>query len=110
MITRIKRADIPCPGGRSRSEMRDFARKTLEEFIESTEVGDIVEVTGFPTVRDDQIANAERFMSALETEAYHLECRQQTRRFRRKGRVFIERMREPQKAMARPKPNPYPYD
>lgn len=110
MITKVERKDVPCPGGRNRSEMRDFARKTLEEFIESTEVGDIVEVTGFPNVRDDQVANAERFMSALDTEAYHLECRQQTKRFRRKGRVFIERKGDPQKVTARPRPNPYPYD
>ncbi len=109
MITKIERADVPCPGCRERNEMREFARRTLDEFLNTTKVGEIVEVTGFPVACEDEVKNAERFMGAISTEAFHLSCQSEAKRFRRKGRVFIERKEGHMKGVTR-KPNPYPYD
>lgn len=108
MLTKIKRADIPEPGGKPKSKMRIFAHKTLQEFVETTEIGDIVEITEFPVVCEDECANADRLINALSAEIRFINCEDKINRFRRKGRVFIERKEQfiPKKR----KPNPYPYD
>ena len=94
MLTKVERKDIPDPGGRERSEMRVFALKALEEFAETAEVGDIVEVTGFPVVCDGEVVNDAKFLNALRTEYWYLHFDGDIRRFRRGGRVFLERVKE----------------
>lgn len=94
MLTKVERKDIPDQGGRERSEMRIFALEALKEFAETAEVGDIVEVTGFPVVCEGEIDNATRFLNALRTEYWYLDFDGEIRRFRRGGRVFMERKKE----------------
>lgn len=128
MLTKIDHKDLPEPGGRQRSEMRNFAYDTLTEFVQVAEIGDVMEVTGFPVLVEDERANIEKLMSAFSTEHRYIpECEGYVRSFRRKGRVFL-RMEEPlsvqaarnrrkyaeaeakvAKEYAR-KPNPYPGD
>lgn len=109
MLTKINRSEVPNIGNRPLSEMRIFARETLKEFVKTTKVGDIVEVTDFPVVCEDEIANVSKLMSAFQTEYFYLDCDIEIRRFRRKGRVFLEN-KEPFRPKNIRKPNPYPFD
>lgn len=107
MLTKIDRSEVPHIGNKPISQMRIFARETLKEFAETTKVGDIVEVTDFPVVCEDEIANVTKLMNAFRTESFYLDSGDiEIKQFRRKGRVFLEN-KEP----FRPKnikPNPYP--
>lgn len=91
MLTKVERKDIPDPGGRERSEMRVFALATLREFVETTQVGDVREVTGFPIVNEDEVKNATRLVNAMSTERRNVKCDDDIDWFRRGGRVFMER-------------------
>lgn len=91
MLTEVKREDIPDQGGRKKSEMRLFALETLREFVETTRVGDIREVTGFPITCEDEVKNATRLVNAMGTERRNVKCDDSIDLFRRAGRVFMER-------------------
>lgn len=90
MLTKIDRSEVPHIGNKPISEMRIFARETLKEFAETTKVGDIVEVTDFPVVCEDAIANVTKLMNAFRTESFYLDSDIEIKQFRRKGRVFLE--------------------
>lgn len=91
MLTKIDHKDIPDVGGRPRNEMRNFAFETLAEFARIAEIGDVMEVAGFPVLAEDESANVQKLMSAFDTEIRHApECKGHIKRFRRKGRVFLE--------------------
>lgn len=112
MLTKIERTDIPDHRGNRNSEMHVFARETLEEFVEVSEVGDVMEVTGFPIVCQDETANLNKLMNVFATEYRYLKGYDRIKRFRRKGRVFLEREQPIVPENVRPvrKPNPYPGD
>ena len=100
--------DIPDYCAKEKSAIRKFALEALREFGGCAEVGDVMEVTGFPVVSKDPIKNADKMMQALSQEMRNVECKE-IKRFRRKGRVFLER-REPWEPYVSRKPNPYPGD
>lgn len=109
MLTKTDWKSVPPYGRESRSPIRQFAYRTVMEFLESAEEGDVFEVTGFPQMEgDDAIRMAEKVRSAMRTELWYLNKEKDLRRevniFRRKERLFIER-KEPWRA---PQGNPYP--
>lgn len=109
MLTKIDITEVPDQGGRQRSEMRLFAHETLKEFVAKSQIGEIFEVTGFPVVDEDEVKNANKLMNAFCAEFRFVPCEDSINRFRRKGRVFLER-KEPFRPKNIRKPNPYPFD
>ena len=110
MLTKTDWKAVPPYGKEGRSPIRQFAYKTVIEFLETSEVGDVFEVTGFPEMDgNDAMRMAEKVRGAIRTELWHLrkdcDMRSDVNIFRRKERLFMERVKPKQR-----KPNPYPGD
>lgn len=115
MLTKTDWKDVPPYGNQGRSPIRQFAYKTVIEFFENSEVGDVFEVTGYPEMSgNDAMRMAEKVRGAIRTELWHLSKDYDTRSdvnvFRRKGRLFMERKEPLNPVKIKPKPNPYPGD
>lgn len=114
MLTKTDWKAIPPYGKENRSPIRQFAYKTVLEFLENSEEGDVFEVTGFPSVEgNDTLRMADKVSQAMRTELWYLrkdyDMRSDVKIFRRKERLFMERtrVRKPQEPIKR---NPYPGD
>lgn len=114
MLTKIDWKNVPPYGAENRSPIRQFAYKTIVEFLENSEVGDVYEITGFPTIEgNDTLRMADKVSQAIRTELWHLrkdyDMRKDAKVFRRKERLFIERTEKwmPKVKVER---NPYPGD
>lgn len=113
MLTKTEWKNVPPYGKENRSPIRQFAYKTVIEFLEASKVGDVFEVTGFPEMSGvDAYRMADKVREAMRTELFHLrkdyDARSDVKIFRRKERLFMERTK-PWKPEPR-KPNPYPGD
>lgn len=113
MLTKTDWKSIPPYGNQSRSPIRQFAYKTVIEFLEASKTGDVFEVTGFPEMAgNDAMRMAEKVRGAIRTELYYLkkdkDMRDEVNIFRRRERLFMER-KEPWRP-TQIKPNPYPGD
>ena len=98
MLTQIEGKDIPAYGKGNRSPIRQFAYKTVIEFLENSKVGDVFEVTGFPAIKgNDKLRMAEKVAQAMRTELFYLykdhDARDDAKIFRRRERLFIERVK-----------------
>lgn len=93
MLTAIPKDELPTRGGRPRNPMREFAARTLDEFMEASAPGDFFEVSGWPALKGrDEASTAAEAASALRHEAF-LSGRRDDVRVRRSGcRVFAERL------------------
>lgn len=117
MLTKTDWKDVPPYGNQGRSPIRQFAYKTVLEFFEASEVGDVFEVTGYPEMSGcDVFRMAERVRGAIRTELYNmkttggLDRREEVNLFRRNGRLFMERKKPLNPVKIKPKPNLYPGD
>ncbi len=113
MLTKTDWKTIPPYGREGRSPIRQFAYKTVIEFLEQSKVGDVFEVTGFPEMAgNDATRMAEKVRGAIRTELFYLkkdkDMRDKVNIFRRRDRLFMER-KEPCRP-AQVKQNPYPGD
>ena len=95
MLKQIAREDVPDFRTEAKSPLRVFARATLTESFESAAVGDVYEVDGIPEVDGaDALRIADKAVNALRTELYHFGRRDDAKAFRRRDRVFIERVKK----------------
>ncbi len=74
-----------------KSIYREFANKTLIEFLEKAKVGDVFEVTGFPDTGEDLTKLTQKIRQAIDTERFYEDKRSVVKVFQRKGRLFLER-------------------
>ena len=100
MITKVRRSDVPSYGMRERSPLRRFAEETVEEFLGSSEAGEVAEVTGAP-VRDGA-AGTRALAASLRDALFRREggdMRGRVRVITRGGmRVFLEMYGGPSRA------------
>lgn len=92
MLTKIKPEDVPTQK-KGKSEITLFAGKTLREFMDSSEVGDIAEITDVPTegIRDPERL-VKKVMSSLRNERFSMGLRDKVQPFQRKNRMFLKRI------------------
>lgn len=96
MLRMLDRSEVPTMRCAERSEVRRFAADTLREFLDVAQAGDVAEVTGAPEAGGDAVRQAERVMSAIRTEAFYMDARTLVRAFRRRERMFLERVEPPE--------------
>lgn len=107
MLKMLDKSEVPASRYTEKSELRRFAEATVKEFMAAASVGDVAEITGAPdTGAEGAIAKADKVMAAIRTELYYTDCRDKVKAFRRKERMFLERV-EPWKP-TRFRPIPYP--
>lgn len=92
MLKQITKEEVP-RYRKPKSEARQFAYDALNEFFSSATIGDICEITELPLTNDDPAKNAERVASAFRDELFYMRKRDQAKIFRRKDRLFIERVK-----------------
>lgn len=98
MLKQIDRRDVPSGPSKGRSPMREFARSTIDEFIASSEVGDVAEVDGWPDMTGDGPRNVQKLANDLRTELYWQRRQNgfggEVKVMTRGGsRVFVERLK-----------------
>lgn len=98
MLKQIDRRDVPSGPSKGRSPMREFARSTVDEFIASSEVGDVAEVDGWPDMTGDGPRNVQKLANDLRTELYWQRRQNgfggEVKVMTRGGsRVFVERLK-----------------
>lgn len=113
MLTKTDWKSVPPYGKENRSPIRQFAHKTVLEFLDASKTGDVFEVTGFPQMEGvDACRMADKVREAIRTELFYLkkdrDMRDEVKLFRRKSRLFIER-KEPW-VPRQVQRNPYPGD
>ncbi len=88
MLKMIERSEFP-DNRRGRGPVRLFAEREVQEFVGSSEAGQVAEVTGWPEQDGDGRRKATRRALALRAEiaAQKAPCRA----FQRGERVFLER-------------------
>lgn len=92
MLNLINENEVPRYNKFPRSEVRQFAYDTLTEFFANSNIGDVFEITGSPKTTNDELRNIEKVAQALRTELYYMKRRDDAKVFRRKTRLFIERV------------------
>ena len=92
MLTLMDKRDAPSHRRLERSERRVFAESTLEEFLGLARTGDVAEVTGLPALVEDPVANADRVANSIRTELFYQGRRREVKVFRRRDRLFLERV------------------
>lgn len=107
MLTKVDKAEIPRLKTLPRGALRQFADETVAEFVATSKIGDIYEVTGAPKGNSkDPVTEATRLANALRSAIWYASLTDDVKQFRRSGRVFLERKQpRPQKV----KPTPYRY-
>lgn len=95
MLTILDKRDAPSHRRLERSERRAFAESTLEEFFGLAQAGDVAEVTGLPRLADDPVANVDRVAAAVRAELFYQGRRREVKVFRRRDRLFLERVGDP---------------
>ena len=93
MLTAIEKDDLPMQGNRKKSELRIFAEATVEEFLATSKLGDIAEVTEAPLGKESPTYEATRLVTALRGAAWRTDRHREIRQFRRGERVFLERIK-----------------
>lgn len=114
MLTKTDWKSVPPYGKENRSPIRQFAYATVMEFLENSKVGEVYEVTDCPEIPgNDALRMAEKVRGAMRTELWNLrkdyDMRDEVNIFRRKERLFMERVK-PRVKPAPMKRNPYPGD
>lgn len=116
MLTTIELKDLPMrTRGTEKSPMYLFAEDTTKRFLESYEVGQIAEVTGWPTDDTrDAIWNASKAAQSIKDRLFYTnrdkDLRDEVKVFRSGSRVFMKRLEPIQEDPPKRKPNPYPGD
>ena len=95
MLTKLSRDELPNYRGREPTPLRLFADETLDEFIATSEVGDIAEVTGWPECGN----GTQRVANYLRDRLFYRERGADWRKAlrvitRNNSRVFLERVRQ----------------
>ena len=96
MLTPIAKSDVPSYRSAEKSPLRVFCEETAREFLGSSKVGDVAEVTGAPVDMDAKgtARLAECFRNALFYMDRERDLRKHVRVITRGGtRLFLERVK-----------------
>lgn len=93
MITIVSHEDVPAVFPQ-KSEMRAFAEKTLDEFLEVAKDGDFAEVTGAPECEGYYDDRAGKLTNDLRAEAIKKRVHREIKVMKRKNRVFLMRLND----------------
>lgn len=94
MLTKIAKSEVPDYRGSNKSPIRRFCEDTLREFLQTSEAGDVAEVTGAPIEMDARgtAKLASTFRNALYYVDREKDMRKHVKVMTRGGkRLFLER-------------------
>lgn len=92
MLVPISKEAMPTRNGRPPSPMREFASRTVAEFLDVSKPGDVFEASCWPDPDGlGDVAVATRARAELASEAFRRGAREEVRVRRSGARVFLER-------------------